>query len=68
MAPASTGNDKRRRIAVNKTDHGNNCVFSAFCFFVRIFRMVAMKLAAPRIDLAPARCKEKMAISTGGPL
>lgn len=29
---------------------------------------VAMKLAAPRMDLAPAKCNEKMAISTGGPL
>lgn len=29
---------------------------------------VAIKLAAPKIDLAPARCNEKIAISTGGPL
>lgn len=68
MAPARTGRDRRRRIAVRITDHGNRGVLSPFCPFVRRLRMVAMKLAAPRIDLAPARWREKMAISTGGPL
>ena len=29
---------------------------------------VAIKFAAPKIDLAPARCSEKIAMSTGGPL
>lgn len=30
MAPARTGRDSKRRIAVNKTDQGNNGVFSVF--------------------------------------
>lgn len=68
IAPASTGNDNSKRIAVKITDHGKRGVLSAFCFFDRIFKIVAIKLAAPKIDLAPARCKEKIAISTGGPL
>lgn len=68
IAPANTGSDSSRSTAVRITDQGNNGVLSAFCFFVRIFRIVAMKFAAPKIDLAPARCKEKIAISTGGPL
>jgi len=29
--------------------------------------MVVIKLIAPRIDDAPARCNEKMALSTDGP-
>lgn len=68
IAPASTGNDRSNRMAVKITDHGNSGVLSAFCFFDRIFKIVAMKFAAPRIDLAPAKCNEKIAISTGGPL
>lgn len=68
IAPAKTGRDSRSRIAVRITDHGNRGVLSPFCFLFRMFKMVAMKFAAPRIDLAPARCREKMAISTGGPL
>lgn len=68
IAPASTGSESSRSTAVRITDHGNRGVLSAFCFFVRIFRIVAIKLAAPKIDLAPAKCNEKIAISTGGPL
>ena len=55
IAPARTGSDKSNNTAVKMTDHGNNGVFSAFCFLVRIFKIVAMKLAAPKIDLAPAK-------------
>lgn len=55
IAPASTGKDNNNKMAVRITDHGNSGVLSAFCFFDRIFKIVAIKLAAPRIDLAPAR-------------
>ena len=55
MAPANTGNDKRRRMAVKMTDHGNKGILSDFCFLRRILIIVAMKLAAPKIDLAPAK-------------
>lgn len=68
IAPAKTGKDRRRRTAVRITDQGKSGVLSAFCFLARMLRIVAMKFAAPRIDLAPARCNEKIAMSTGGPL
>jgi hypothetical protein len=32
-----------------------------------MLKMVVMKLIAPRIELAPAMCSEKMAKSTAGP-
>ncbi|MNK63582.1 hypothetical protein D3C87_828020 [compost metagenome] len=32
-----------------------------------MFRMVVMKLIAPRIEDAPATCSEKIARSTAGP-
>ena len=68
IAPANTGKDKSSKMAVKITDHGNKGVFSDFWSFVRMFSTVAIKLAAPRMDLAPAKCREKMAMSTGGPL
>lgn len=68
IAPASTGRDRRRSRAVRIIDQGKRGVLSPFCFLFRMFRMVEIKLAAPRIDLAPARCREKIAMSTGGPL
>lgn len=68
MAPANTGRDRRRRIAVRITDHGNIGILLGFCFLDRMLIIVAMKFAAPRMDLAPARCREKIVISTGGPL
>ncbi len=33
----------------------------------RMLKMVVMKLIAPRIEPAPARCSEKIAKSTAGP-
>ena len=68
IAPASTGRDSSKRIAVKITDQGNNGIISDFCGLGRILITVAIKLAAPRIDLAPARWSEKIAISTEGPL
>lgn len=55
IAPASTGRDNRSKMAVKITDHGNNGILSPFCFLLRILRIVVMKLAAPRMELAPAR-------------
>ena len=55
IAPASTGKDKSKRIAVKITDHGNRGILSDFCAFNRILIMVAIKFAAPRMDLAPAK-------------
>jgi hypothetical protein len=49
-----------------KTDHtkrGNRCIVIPGA---RI-RIVVMKLAAPRIEEAPAKCRLKIAKSTEGP-
>lgn len=68
IAPAKTGKDSNKRIAVKITDHGNKGIFSDVWLFNRILIIVAIKLAAPKIEEAPARCSEKIAMSTGGPL
>ena len=55
IAPASTGRDRRSNKAVRTTDHGKRGVLSPFCLLLRILMIVAIKFAAPRILLAPAR-------------
>lgn len=60
MAPARTGNDNSNKIAVKKTDHTNNGTWSQDMPTVRILMMVVMKLTAPRIEEAPARCSLKI--------
>jgi hypothetical protein len=55
MAPASTGNERRRRIAVISTDQTNRGMESSLMEEDRIFMMVVMKLMAPKIEDAPAR-------------
>lgn len=67
IAPANTGSDRSNKIAVIKTDHTNNGTCSIFIDFNRRFRVVVMKLIAPKIDEIPAKCKEKIAKSTANP-
>lgn len=67
IAPANTGRVKSRRITVMITDHTNKGIRSRRMPFQRILIIVVMKLTAPRIDEAPARCREKIARSTEGP-
>jgi hypothetical protein len=67
IAPASTGKDKRRRIAVKNTDHTNNGVRSQVIPAVRILIIVVIKFTAPKIDDAPARCSLKIDKSTEAP-
>lgn len=67
IAPASTGSERRSRIAVRRTDHTNKGVFSMVILGVRILIIVVIKFAEPRIEEAPARCSEKMAKSTDAP-
>jgi len=50
------------------TDHTNKGTISNFMLMGRIFRMVVMKLIAPRIEEAPARWREKIVISMAGVL
>lgn len=67
IAPASTGRDSSSKITVSITAHTNNGIRSSFIPFHRIFVTVVIKLIAPRIDEAPAKCSEKIAMSTDGP-
>lgn len=68
MAPASTGSDSRSRTAVIRTDHTNRGMLSILVFLDRMLRMVVIKLIAPKIEEAPAKCKLKIAMSTLGAL
>jgi hypothetical protein len=67
IAPARTGSDSNRRITVNSTAHTNNGRRSSRIPFHRMLIVVVIKLTAPRIDEAPAKCREKIAMSTEGP-
>jgi hypothetical protein len=68
MAPARTGRESNSRIAVSSTDHTKRGIWSIVIDGERIFKMVEIKLIAPRIEEIPARCREKIAKSTAGPL
>jgi hypothetical protein len=68
MAPAKTGSDRSSRIAVINTDHTNKGIRSKVNPFERILIIVVIKFTAPRIDLTPARWREKIAKSTEAPV
>lgn len=53
---------------VTTRDQTNRGIRSAAQPLGRIFRAVVIKLMEPKIDDTPARCREKMARSTEGPL
>jgi hypothetical protein len=67
IAPARTGSDSKRRRAVIPTDQTNKGIRSSDILAARILAIVVIKLIAPRIDLAPAKCKEKIERSTLAP-
>ena len=67
IAPAKTGSESNKRKAVIRTDHtksGKRCIDIPG---PRILKMVVIKLIAPKILLAPERCKLKIAKSTAPP-
>jgi len=64
IAPARTGKDKSSNTAVIKTDQTNKGIESRLLVEDRIFMMVVIKLIAPRMEDAPARCSLKIARST----
>jgi len=67
IAPAKTGKDRKSKKAVIKIDqtiNGNLCMDKPGA---RIFKIVVIKLIAPKIEEAPAKCKLKIAKSTEGP-
>jgi hypothetical protein len=49
------------------TDQTNRGIRSRDIFAARILMIVVIKLIAPRIDEAPARCSEKIVRSTLAP-
>ena len=55
IAPARTGNDKRRSTVVILTAHTNRGIRSSRIPSLRILRTVVMKLIAPKMEEAPAR-------------
>jgi len=67
IAPANTGKESSRRIAVKRTDQTNNGMISIVIPSLRILEMVVIKFADPKILLTPARCKEKIPKSTALP-
>lgn len=67
IAPARTGRDRSRSTTVIVTAHTNNGIRSKRNPCQRILITVVMKLTAPRIEEAPAKCSEKIARSTDGP-
>jgi hypothetical protein len=67
MPPASTGNDRRRRNDVIRTDHKNSGIRKRVIPLGRILRIVTIMLIEPKIDEAPAKCILRIATSTEGP-
>lgn len=67
IAPAKTGRESRRRIAVINTAQQNKGIRSIVIPSLRMFIIVVIKFTAPRMDDTPARCNEKIAKSTAGP-
>lgn len=67
IAPARTGSDNNSNTTVIVTAHTNSGIRSRCIPCHRILITVVMKLIAPKIDEAPAKCREKIARSTEGP-
>lgn len=67
IAPAKTGRDNSRRIAVINTDQTNKGVWSHDMPRDRMLIIVVMKFTAPKIDDAPAKCNLKIDKSTEAP-
>ncbi|MCY1170803.1 hypothetical protein D9M73_108930 [compost metagenome] len=67
MAAASTGSESSSRKAVTSTDHTNSGILCSVMPGARMLKMVVMKLIAPRIDEAPAKCSARIAMSVDGP-
>ncbi len=67
IAPAKTGRDSSNKIAVINTAQANKGIRSRIIPKVRRFPKVLIKFTAPKIDLTPAKCSDKMAKSTDLP-
>ena len=67
IAPARTGRDSNSKITVINTLHTNKGRRSNVSVSARILITVDIKLIAPKIEEAPAKCKEKIERSTEAP-
>jgi hypothetical protein len=67
IAPAKTGKDNNNKIAVTNTAQQNKGKRLMVIPRARMLTMVTIKLIAPAIEEAPAKCKLKIAKSTDGP-
>ena len=67
MAAAKTGKERRSKKAVTKTDQTKSGIVYISIPRQRMFRIVTIKLMAPRMDEIPERWRLKIAKSTAGP-
>ena len=67
IAPAKTGKDSNSKIAVIKTAQANKGIRSKSIPNTRKFPKVLIKFTAPKIELTPAKWREKIAKSTDLP-
>ena len=67
IAPAKTGRERSNKKAVTNIDQANKGILCKVMPGVLIFKIVVIKLIAPKIDEAPAMCKLKIARSIAGP-
>jgi len=67
IPPAKTGKESKSKTAVMKTAQTNKERLSPLIPSLRKFIIVVIKFTAPKIEEIPAKCKEKIAISTDEP-
>lgn len=67
MPAASTGRERSSKTAVIRTAHTNRGVWYCEIAGGFIFKIVVIKLIAPRIEEIPARWREKIVKSTDAP-
>jgi hypothetical protein len=66
-APASTGSASTKSHTVTRIDHTNSGMRCSVMPGARMLKIVVMKLIAPRIELAPAMCSDRISRSIDGP-
>src|SRR3569623_98733 len=67
ISPARTGSASNSRNTVTSTDQTNSGILCMVMPGARMLKIVEMKLIAPRIEDAPARCIDRITKSTDGP-
>ena len=63
IAPANTGIANNNKNTVTNIDHTNKGILCRVMPGALILKIVVIKFAAPKIDEAPAKCREKIAKS-----